>query len=381
MNTSSSFTGFVRRFIALLRKETRQMLRDRSNLAVGLLLPVVLILLYGYGLSFDVKHAPVAVVMEDLSPQARDITSGLNGTNYLAPVWMTSMAEAESQLRAGKVLAIVRVPQDFSHDLGLGQAKVQLLLNGVDTSTAASVESYVNGAIGKWSQQQGDRAGGKRSGMGSVQIEQRMWFNEANTSTWYLVPGLIALVMTLIGAFLTSLLIAREWERGTLEPLFVTPVRPLEIVLAKLVPYLAVGAVDLVICLLSARFLFEVPIRGSLAVIVVSSMLYLAVALLLGLYISGRTRNQFDASQMALLTSFMPATMLSGFVFDLRNVPWVVQVVSQMLPATHFMSLIKSLFLAGNHWPMIMRDGAILSLYVLLLLVGTCRTLRKNLDT
>lgn len=379
-HTASPGGGFWRRFTALLRKETRQMLRDRSNLAVGLLLPVVLILLFGYGLSFDVKNAPVAVVMEDHSPQARDMLAGLQGSPYIAPVWMTSMVEAEQCMRAGEVNAIVRVPQDFSRELGRGQGRIQLVLNGVDSNTAAAVEGYVGGALATWAQQQADRAGGKPNGAGSVQVVQRMWFNEANTSTWYLVPGLIALVMTLIGAFLTSLLIAREWERGTLEPLFVTPVRPLEIVLAKLVPYLAVGAIDLAMCLLAAHFLFEVPMRGSLVVIVIASMLYLAVSLLLGLFISGRTRNQFEASQMALLTSFMPAMMLSGFVFDLRNVPVVVQVISQLLPATHFMGLIKMLFLAGNHWPMILRDGGILALYVLVLLFATRRTLRKTLD-
>ena len=379
-HTTSPGGGFWRRFTALLRKETRQMLRDRSNLAVGLLLPVVLILLFGYGLSFDVKNAPVAVVMEDHSPQARDMLAGLQGSPYIAPVWMTSMVEAEQCMRAGEVNAIVRVPQDFSRELGRGQGRIQLVLNGVDSNTAAAVEGYVGGALATWAQQQADRAGGKPNGAGSVQVVQRMWFNEANTSTWYLVPGLIALVMTLIGAFLTSLLIAREWERGTLEPLFVTPVRPLEIVLAKLVPYLAVGAIDLAMCLLAAHFLFEVPMRGSLVVIVIASMLYLAVSLLLGLFISGRTRNQFEASQMALLTSFMPAMMLSGFVFDLRNVPVVVQVISQLLPATHFMGLIKTLFLAGNHWPMILRDGGILALYVLVLLFATRRTLRKTLD-
>ncbi len=375
MNTS----GFIRRFSALLRKEVRQMLRDRSTLAVGLMLPAVLILLFGYGLSFDVKNAPVAVVLEDSSPSAREVLAGLEGSSYLAPVWTTSMVEAERRMRDGEVRAIVRVPADFSRRLAAGQAQVQLLLNGVDSNTAAAVDGYVGGAIATWAQQKADRAGSK-SGAGGVELVQRMWFNEASTSTWYLVPGLIALVMTLIGAFLTSLLIAREWERGTLESLFVTPVRPLEIVLAKLAPYLLVGAIDLALCLLAAKFLFHVPMRGSLWVIVFASLLYLTVSLLLGLFISGKTRNQFQASQVALLVSFMPALMLSGFIFDLRNVPVVVQAVSQLLPATHFVGLIKTLFLAGDNWPMILRDCAILSLYALVLTGAVRRTLRKTLD-
>ncbi len=372
-------SGFTRRFIALLRKEVRQMLRDTSTLAVGLMLPAVLILLFGYGLSFDVKNAPVAVVLEDGSPTARDVLAGLAGSPFLAPVWTSSMPDAERRMRDGEVRAIVRVPADFSRRLAAGQAQVQLLLNGVDSNTAAAVESYVGGAIAAWAQRNADRAGGK-AGAGGVELVQRVWFNEASTSTWYLVPGLIALVMTLIGAFLTSLLIAREWERGTLESLFVTPVRPLEIVLAKLAPYLLVGAVDLALCLLAARFLFDVPMRGSLSVIVFASLLYLAVSLLLGLFISGKTRNQFQASQVALLASFMPAMMLSGFIFDLRNVPLVVRGVSQLLPATHFMGLIKTEFLAGDDWPMILRDCTILIVYAIVLTVAVSRTLRKTLD-
>ncbi len=375
-----STAGFRRRFLALLRKEVHQMMRDKANLAVGLLLPVVLILLFGYGLSFDVKNAPLAVVMEDSSPTAREVISGLQGSPYLAPVWTTNMAEAETRLRAGEVDAIVRVPMDFSRRFAEGDARIQLVLNGVDTTTASAVEGYVGGAIATWAQRQADRAGGKPAAGASVDVVQRMWFNEAGISTWYLVPGLIVLVLTLIGAFLTSLLIAREWERGTLESLFVTPVRPTEIVLAKLVPYLVVGAIDIALCLVAARFLFKVPTHGSLLIVVVASLLYLSVSLLLGLFISGRTRNQFQASQLALLTSFMPALMLSGFVFDLRNVPLVIQVVSHVLPATHFMGLIKTLFLAGNHWPSILQSIGILLIYVAVLFFATRRTLRKTLD-
>lgn len=375
-----SRSGFSTRLVALIRKETRQMLRDRSNLVVGLLLPVVLILLFGYGLSFDVTNARVTVVLEDSSPTARNIVAGLQGSPYLAPRWATAMAEAERMIRAGETDAILRVPGDFSRRLAAGDGRLQLLLNGVDSNTASSIEGYVNGALAIPSQQQSDRAAGKPAGVASVVIVQRMWFNEAGESTWYLVPGLIALVMTLIGAFLTSLLVAREWERGTLEALFVTPVRPVELVLAKIAPYVVIGAIDLVMCLLAARFLFQVPMRGSLLPIIVSSVLYLMVSLLLGLLISGVTRNQFAASQMALLTSFMPAMMLSGFVFDLRNMPVVIQLISQVLPATHFMGLIKTLFMAGDNWHDILRDCAILCLYIVVLLVATRRTLKKKLD-
>ena len=370
---------FMRRFIALLRKEVRQMLRDKSNLAVGLLLPIALILLFGYGLSFDVKNAPVAVVLEDSAPDARAAVAGFQGTIYLSPVWVTHMTEAERLLRAGEVDAIVRVPQDFSRRLAAGDARIQLVLNGVNSTTAQTVEGYVNSAIATWAQKQVDRAGNKPPALGRVEVVQRMWFNETGNSSWYLVPGLIVLVLTLIGAFLTSLLIAREWERGTLESLFVTPVRPLEIMLAKIIPYLGIGAVDLVMCLLAAHFLFEVPIRGSLPVLIAASMLYLLVSLGIGLVISGKTRNQFQASQVALLASFMPAMMLSGFVFDIRNMPQAVQIISHLLPATYFMELVKTLFLAGNYWPLIVKNSLILTGYAVLLLWLATRTLKKTL--
>jgi len=375
-----SASGFATRLVALIRKETRQMLRDRSNLVVGLLLPIGLILVFGFGISFDVKDARVTVVLEDNSPTARDVVAGLQGSPYLAPTWVSSMTDAERMLRAGETDAILRVPIDFSRRLAAGDGQLQLVLNGIDSSTAATIEGYVNGALAIPTQQQADRGGNKPPAAATVAVVQRIWFNEANESTWFVVPGLVVLVMTLIGAFLTSLLVAREWERGTLESLFVTPVRPLELLIAKLAPYLVIGAIDLMMCVLASKLLFQVPIRGSMWVIVVASLLYLIVSLELGLFISATTRNQFAASQMALLISFMPAMMLSGFVFDLRNVPVAVQVISQLLPATHFMGLIKTLFMAGDYWPDILRDCGILALYAVVLIEATRRALKKRLD-
>ena len=376
-------TGFWRRLWALVKKEFRQMLRDRSNLLVGLALPVTLILLFGYGMSFDVKDVRVAMVLEDASPRVQQVLAGLRGSTYMEPRWAGSMTEAEQWLRRHEVEAILRVPSDFSGRLQTGDAKVQLVVNGSESTSAATIESYVNGVLALWAQQEVDRAGSTGQTMaaaGSVQVQQRLWFNEAGESTWFLVPGLLVLVLTLIGAFLTSLLIAREWERGTMESLFVTPVRPLEIVLAKLIPYVGVGLVDLAMCLLAAHFLFEVPMRGSLGMMVLGGTLYLVVSLLMGLFISGRTRNQFLASQVALLGSLLPSMMLSGFIFDLRNSPQLVQVTGHLLPATHFMGLAKSLFLMGNHWPTIMQNLGILLIYAVLLLWATLRTVRKRLD-
>ena len=381
---SIATVGWMRRFWALLKKETRQLWRDRSNLAVGFLLPIILILLFGYGLSLDVKNAPVAVVLEDRSPLAESVMSGLKGSEYLAPQRAETMAVAEKWMRDKDVQAIVRVPVDFSRHWVVQNAQIQVILDGVDALSARINEGYIRGAIGSWGLKNQDRAAVSAShptgqGVGSAIVSSRMWFNEASTSTWYLVPGLIVLILTLIGALLTSMVIAREWERGTLESLFVTPVRPLEIVIAKVVPYLVVGFTDLLICLMAARFLFEVPIRGSLWVILLVSLIYLLVSLFLGLCISAVTRNQFEASQGALLLSYLPAVMLSGFIFDLRNVPAPIQMVCQTLPATHFMGLLKTLFLTGDNHELVLKDGLILLGYALTLLAITCWRMRKCL--
>jgi ABC-2 type transport system permease protein len=371
---------FWPRLIALTHKETRQLLRDPSSLAIGILLPIILILIFGYGLSLDVKNAPIAVVLEDTSPTAVQAVSGLQLTPYISPVMLTSMPEAELLMRQRRVDGIVRVPGDFSQRLAAGDASIQLIVHGADAARAGIVLRYVSGALAQNARRNADRDPGTTPRIGSVGIEQRMWFNAANTSTWYLVPGLIVLIMTLVGAFLTALVMAREWERGTLEALFVTPVRPVEILLAKIIPYFGIGMVGLLLCLVAARFLFEVPMYGSLAVIVVSAMLYLVVAVGLGLVISSVTRNQFLASQVALISSFMPSLMLSGFLFDLRNVPTVIRIVGQALPATYFMELIRSLFLAGDVWPLILRNCGILLVYAVVLLGVARLVTRKRLD-
>jgi ABC-2 type transport system permease protein len=375
-------SGFWSRLLSLTRKEIRQLLRDRSNMAMGILLPIVLIPIFGYGLSLDVKNAPVAVVMEDPSPTAAEVMAGLELSLYISPVVLSSMHDAQKLMLERKIDGIIRVPSDFSRQLGQGNATIQLLIHGAEASRASIVQHYVSGALSQGTARQAARQGQitTPTKVGSITIEQRLWFNAANTSSWYLVPGLIVLIMTLVGTFLTSMVMAREWERGTLEALFVTSVRPTEILIAKIIPYFLVGMVGFTLCLLAARFLFAIPMYGSLLILLGSSVLYLLVALGMGLVISSVTKNQFLASQLALLTSFMPALMLSGFMFDLRNVPTVIRAIGQVLPATHFMELIRTLFLAGNIWPLIIKNSTILASYAVLLLGLARLVTKKKLD-
>ena len=375
-------SGFWRRLISLTRKEFRQLLRDRSNLMIGIGLPIVLILIFGFGLSLDVKQASLAVAMEDRSPQAREVVGAISHSPFMTVVPAQSLTEARALLDRHEVDALIVVKSDFSRNLAAGDAQIQLITQGGDPSRALVIQAYVEGAIATWGQKQTDRSAGLGAAGGAigVMVVDRMWFNAANDSTWYLVPGLIVLIMTLVGTFLTALVMAREWERGTLEALFVTPVRPVEILVAKIIPYFCVGMLGLALCLIAARLLFNVPLHGSLLILVFASMIYMFVSLGIGLLISAMTKSQFLASQLAILASFLPAMMLSGFVFDLRNVPAAVQIVGQMLPATYFMELTKSLFLAGNQWPLIMKNCAILLAYAVVVLGAARVVTRKRLD-
>lgn len=368
----------TRRIWSLVKKETRQIARDPSSIAIGIVLPVVLILLFGYGMSLDVTQVPVAVVLEDPSPAASELASSFTLSRYFDAQLTVSMRRAEELMRARKVDGIVRLRPDFSRRLASGGAEVQIVVHGVDANRARIIQNYAQGALAVWAARRG--AEGREVLTGPVRVQSRLWFNEANESRHFLVPGLVVLVMTLIGALLTSLVMAREWERGTIEALFVTPVRPEEILLGKTIPYFVLGMIGLGLCLLAAKFLFYVPFRGSLAVLIGVSVLYLLVALALGLLISSAVKNQFVASQITLLVTFLPAVMLSGFLFDLRSLPAAVQLLTYLLPARYYVALLQTIFLAGDIWSVILPNAAVLAAMMAGLALLTRRAMRKKLD-
>jgi pyoluteorin transport system permease protein len=367
----------MRRIWSLVKKEARQVVRDPSSIAIGIVLPVILILLFGYGLSLDVTHTPVALVLEDPSPAASELAASFRLSPYFDAQLMTSMREARELMLARKVDGIVRIRPDFGRRLSQGDAEVQVLVHGVDANHARIVQSYAQGAVGQWAARRG--AEGKEILTGPVVVQSRLWFNETNESRYFLVPGLIVLIMTLIGALLTSLVMAREWERGTLEALFVTPVRPEEILLGKTIPYFILGMIGFVLCLLAAKFLFNVPFRGSVIVLTGASTLYLLVALAIGLLISSAFKSQFVASQITLLVTFLPAVMLSGFLFDLRSMPAAVRVITYLLPARYYVTLLQTIFLAGDIWAVILPNAAVLAGMMIVLLWLTRRVTRKKL--
>mgnify|MGYP000849233380 FL=1 len=366
-------TPFLRRLLALTRKEFLQIRRDRGSILLGVVLPLVLILIIGYGLSLDVKNVRTAVVLEDSSPTARETVRFLDGSDYFAPAYVHARSEAEAMMRRGEVDAMLVVPADFSRNLSRGTAQLELLLNGIEATTAASAQGYFEAVV----LQEAARRGAAQR-FGHAEVVSRVWFNDANTSTWFFVPGLLMLVLTIVGVFLTAVVMAREWERGTFESLFVTPVQRLELILAKMIPYFLIAMTGMLLCLLTGRLLYDLPMRGSLVLILGTAMLYLIMALGLGLVISALTKSQFLACQMALFLSFLPSVMLSGFLYDLHTAPLIIRLVSSLLPMTYFLQLLKSLLLTGDYTPLIVRNTTILAGFAALFVGAALHLTRKK---
>lgn len=371
---------FSLRLMTLIKKEYYQLVRDKSSFLIGIIFPIILIFLIGYGLSLDVKNVPVAVVLEDNSPTAHDVLSFIKGSEYFSPIYVTNMRAAERLLDERRVDVIVRIPNNFTASLKKGEAEMQIILWGVDAATARIAGGYLEAGIARWQAINAPNLFPSGDKKGMVTVLTRQWFNDANTSTWFFIPGLIVMIITLVGVFLTTMVMAREWERGTLESLFVTPVRPLEILLSKMIPYFFIAMIGFWLCIAAARFLYRVPIHGSFFIILLSSVIYLLVSLGMGLTISSTIKNQFLASQLAMLITLLPTLMLSGFLFDLRNTPFVIQAIGHIFPATYYMELLKSLFLTGNNWYMIFKNCGILLSYAFLFLGLSFKVTQKRLE-
>jgi ABC-2 type transport system permease protein len=367
------------RLRGLLRKEFYQILRDPSSLAIAFLLPLVLLLIFGYGVSLDAEHVPIALVVELPSPDTASFTSGFHQSRYFEPVFPRSLRDAEQALLDRRVMAIVHLRSDFARQLRQpGGAPIQVIVNGVDANTARLILGYVQGVWQKWLQREA-LARGETLAV-PIQLEQRVWFNSELRSRNYLVPGLIAIIMTLIGALLTALVMAREWERGTMEALLVTPVTMREVLLGKLVPYFILGMGGMSLSVAMGVWLFGVPLRGSLWVLFGAAALFLLAALGMGLLISTVTKNQFVAGQLAIITTYLPAFILSGFIFEIGSMPRIVQWLTHLLAASYFVAILQTVFLAGNVWSVILPNSLALLLMAAFFLGVSRRKLRKRLE-
>ncbi|MDO5532470.1 ABC transporter permease [Sutterella sp.] len=379
------------RFLALLGKEYAQMRRDPASIFVGTLLPVILILLFGWGLSMDLTRVPVALITAEESPLVTAAAAEFEGSRYFAVSRVNSRAEAEHLLASRRVDAIVDFPAGFSRDAAAGNAVLGLTIHGVDASAASIIRTYIKATVGLMQEKVTLReestqvvgvnaSAASTASVGAVSLVSRSWFNEANTSAWYLVPGLTVVVLTLSASFLGSVVIAREWERGTMETLCITPAAPAEILLSKFLSILSVAAVGAVLSWLTAVAVFGTPVRGNLGLLAATILVYAAWAIAFGLFLSAHFRIQFLAIQLAVIGSYLPSLILSGYLFDLRSVPDFIAVTGRLLPATYAIESVKILYLSGGPERLVLSNLAILGAWCVGFLALALMATKKRLD-
>ncbi len=382
MNTNSSPASrrFGRqRLKGLIGKEFLQIRRDPSSLAIAFLMPVFLLLLFGYGVSLDARHIPVGLIVEKPTPEAASFTAAFEHSAYFEPMPFADMRAAEQALQLRTINAIIRLRGNFSRTLfSPRSAPIQVIVDGVDANTARLISGYIQGVWNQWLIHQAEARG--RALDRPVVLEYRIWFNSAVRSRNFLVPGLIAVIMTLIGALLTAMVVAREWERGTMEALIATPVSVLEVLLGKLIPYYILGMGGMLLSIAMAVFLFKVPLVGSFWVLLVAGTLFLLVALGMGLVISIVAKNQFVAGQAAIIVTFLPAFILSGFIFDIDSMPPAIQAFTYLVAARYFVAILQTVFLAGNVWGVILPNLAVLLFMAVLFFALAARRAPRRLE-
>jgi ABC-2 type transport system permease protein len=365
------------RLTALVWKESLQAMRDPSTLLIAFVLPVVLLLLFAYAVSLDAKSVRVGVVVESPGAAAQELAAAFSGTRYLDAHFAHDRREVADKLVSGALRGYVVIPQDFERRLALrgDEPLVQIVTDGSYPNTANQVENYARGVVQNW-----------RAGLDvavpaqAVVLEPRYRFNPELESRRALIPGAIAIVMTIIGTMLTALVVAREWERGTMEAVLSTPASVTEILIGKLLPYFALGMLSTLGAAALAVFVFGVPLRGSLAALLLLSAVFMVPALGQGLLISSLARNQFLAAQIALFTGFLPSFMLSGFLYEIDAMPAPIRAITALVPARYFVDSLKAVFLAGDIWAVFLPNLAAMAAIGALFFVLAKRATRKNLE-
>lgn len=385
MNTPgpSSIAGW-RRVLALIRKESLQILRDPSSFIIAGVLPLLMLLVYGFGVSLDLRQVPVGVVIEQPSPEADSFLTSFRNSRYFTVDLAYDRRQVEPELIRGKLKGLIVLRADFSGLLGRGEtAPIQVIVDGSDPNTAGLVQAYVQNVWANWLEQESVSLSGlvnRPAAAPLVTAEPRVWFNPELNSHYALLPGAVAIILTLIGTLLTSLVVAREWERGTMEALLTTPVTPMELLIGKIVPYFLLGMIAMALSTWFAVFAFGVPFRGSILALTAISAAFLAVMTAQGLLVSTLTRNQFAASQTALIVGFLPAFELSGFIFEIDSMAPPVRLLTYVLPARYYVASLQTIFLAGDVFSVLVPNGLILVGMAAALFIQLIRITRVRLE-
>lgn len=340
-----------------------------------IVLPILLIILFGYAVTFDIKHVSMAIFDQDRTRKSRDLIHLFASSQYFSiKSYPDNYREMVNDMDASRIKFGLIIPAHFSRKLSAGQeAPAQVLLDGSDPNTANIVLGYVNGIVEIFN-------ASIRKCEAPVSARVRVWFNEEMESKDFVVPGLIAVIMTVIGALLTSLTVAREWERGTMEGLISTPVKKLELILGKLIPYFVLGMVDMFIAVASSHIIFNVPLRGSFAVLVFISGIFMSGSIAFGFFLSVIARNQHMANQLAIFTTFLPAFLLSGFLFPITNMPKPLQIITQAIPARHFVTALRDNYLKGLGLHFLWIETLILAMISLVGIVAAYMKFKKFLE-
>ncbi len=378
MSRAVSRTGRWRRFGALLVKESIQIVRDPSSILIAFVLPLILLFLFGYGISLDSNLVRVGMVVETVDSPSQSLADSFSNSRFFEVVTARNRREVIPKLISGDIRGIVVIPEDFGAKVAQDpqSARIQVITDGTNPNTAKFVENYAKGVWQTWLALRTPASPPEAA----VTLEPRYWFNPELTSRFFLVPGSITIIMALVGTLLTALVVAREWERGTMEAMMATPISTPELIFGKLLPYFALGLGAMAMCTAIAVFLFGVPFRGSFLALVIISAAFLVPALSQGLLISSATKNQFVASQIALLSGFLPAALLSGFIFEIKSMPELVQWITYIVPARYLVPSLQTVFLVGDIWPLFLRDIAWMLGIGSVFLVFTALTTRKSLE-
>ena len=367
----------TRRLAALVRKESLQAVRDPSTLLIAFVLPAVLLFLFAYAVSLDIRQVRIGVVVESPGAAAQELAAAFAATRYLDVTFARDRREVADRVAAGELRGFVVIPQDFEQRLidPHGASLLQVITDGSQPNTASFVANYAQGVLMTW------RAGqAGASPAQAITLQPRYWFNAELESRRALVPGAIAIIMTIIGTMLTALVVAREWERGTMEAVMSTPASVAEILVGKLLPYFVLGMLSTMAATALAIFVFDVPLRGSLAALLLLSAVFMLPALGQGLLISSLARNQFLAAQIALFSGFLPAFMLSGFLFEIDSMPAPIRAITWLVPARYFVSSLKTVFLVGDQWAVFVPDLLAMAVIGVVLFALARRATRKNLE-
>lgn len=369
---------------AICRKELLHIRRDPASLIQVILIPVVLLLINGYALTFDLKEIPLAVYNQDGSRISEDLVQRFRASHYFRVYrHVLEYAEIASLLERRRIMAAIVIPYDFSRQLKSGQpVRLQLLVDGTNANTANLIITYTQGIAAAFNRNllvERLQEHGLSHAIASLTSESRLWFNEEMESRNFIVPGLIAIIMTMVGALLTALCIIREKERGSMEGLMGTPLKKAELILGKLCPYFIIGMVDMFIAMAMGKLLFQVPFRGSLPLFISLSALFLIVVLGQGLLISVSARSQLEAYQMAILTTFLPSFLLSGAIFPIQQMPAVLQWLSYLVPATYLVNISRGIYLKGIGWHYLWLDVLILGLFAVFFLTASGRKFVKKI--